>query len=85
MKPIFGLLYTVLFFSYVATALFVVFHIVRYSLSRKAALFGILLFSSVLTTLLFTNALLFFSLPFDNLLSPAAPGSSFGTDAAHWR
>jgi len=68
MKPIFGLLYTVLFFSYMVTALFIVYHILKYSLSPKTRLFGSLLFLGVLTVLLFTNALLFFSLPVDTLL-----------------
>ncbi len=68
MKPLFGLLYTLLFFSYVTVGLFVLFHILRYSLSRPAAVFGTILFVSVLLVLLFTNAIIFFSLPFDTLL-----------------
>ena len=68
MRPLFGLLYTVLFFSYVATAAFIVFHIIRYSLDRKIAFFGVVLFVSVLAVLLFTNAMLFFSLPIETLL-----------------
>lgn len=65
MREIFGLLYTLLFFSYVATALFIVYHIVRYSMSRGAMLFGLVLFLSVITILVFTNAMIFFSLPLD--------------------
>ncbi|MEK7181661.1 MAG: hypothetical protein AAB519_03780 [Patescibacteria group bacterium] len=68
MKPIFGLLYTVLLFSYIATALFIVFHVIRYSLTTRTRFFGAVLFLSVLGVLLFTNALLFFSLPFDILV-----------------
>ncbi len=68
MRFVFGLLYTFLFFSFVITGLFVVFHLLRYSLNRKVALFGTLLFISVLAILLFTNALLFFSLPLEEML-----------------
>ncbi|OGI15613.1 MAG: hypothetical protein A3E38_01610 [Candidatus Moranbacteria bacterium RIFCSPHIGHO2_12_FULL_54_9] len=67
MQSIFGLLYTVLLFSYVIAALFIVFHIVRYSLKRSAALFGVTLFAVVFFVLLFTNAVIFFSLPIDTL------------------
>ncbi|MEK9151712.1 MAG: hypothetical protein AAB547_03715 [Patescibacteria group bacterium] len=69
MPSIFGLLYTILFFSYIATALFIIFHITRYSLKRGLALFGVTLFLVVFTTLVFTNALIFFSLPLDTMLS----------------
>lgn len=68
MKSIFGLLYTVLFFSYIAAAVFIVFHIVRYSLKRDAMLFGITLFLVVFFVLIFTNAIIFFSLPLDKIL-----------------
>ncbi len=69
MQSIFGLLYVLLFFSYIVTALFIVFHIVRYSLKRGLALFGVTLFLFVFTILIFTNALIFFSLPLNSLLS----------------
>lgn len=68
MKPFFGLLYTLLFFSYVAIGTFVLFHILRYSISRRNGFLGAFLFITVLGVLLFTNALLFFSLPLDMLL-----------------
>lgn len=65
---IFKLLYTLLFFSYVVVALFIVFHIFRYSLKRGTAVFGATLFLIVFFILLFTNALIFFSLPLDTLI-----------------
>lgn len=68
MRSIFGLLYTVLFFSYIATALFVVFHIVRYSIKRSSMLFGLVLFLVVFFVLILTNAVIFFSLPLDKML-----------------
>lgn len=68
MRLVFGLLYTFLFFSFVATALFIVFHLLRYSLNRRVALWSAALFLFVFIILLITNAALFFSLPFDTLL-----------------
>ena len=68
MQSIFGLLYTLLFFSYIMTALFIVFHIVRYSLKRGLALFGVTLFLLVFFILVFTNMLIFFSLPISAIL-----------------
>ncbi|HLC95177.1 MAG TPA: hypothetical protein VJH89_01695 [Patescibacteria group bacterium] len=68
MQQIFGLLYTVLFFSYLLIALFIVFHIARYSLKKSTATFGITVFLVVFFVLVFTNAILFFALPLNNLL-----------------
>lgn len=68
MRPLFSLLYTVLFFSYITVGLFIVFHFARYSLKRSAAVLGITLFLVVFFILIFTNALLFFSLPIDAIL-----------------
>ncbi|MDP3957311.1 MAG: hypothetical protein Q8Q10_02310 [bacterium] len=67
-QSIFGLLYALLFFSYVIMALFIVFHIFRYSLKRSTANFGATLFLIVFLILIFTNAILFFSLPLGALL-----------------
>lgn len=77
MRPLFGLLYTFLFFSYVVTAAFIVFHLLRYSLNRKAAIFYTLLFLSVFGVLIFTNAVLFFSLPLDSFLISGASSSPY--------
>ncbi len=68
MQLIFGLLYTVLFFSFLVTALFIVFHLLRYTLNRKMALFSTTLFLVVFVILLMSNAALFFSLPLADLL-----------------
>lgn len=68
MQLIFGLLYTVLFMSFLVTALFIAFHLLRYSLNRKASLFGTLFFVAVFTVLLFSSAIIFFSLPLASLL-----------------
>ncbi len=72
MQSLFGLFYTLLFLCYIFAALFVVFHILRYSLDRKKALFGVTFFLSVAAILLFINAILFFSLPFSELGIPTS-------------
>lgn len=69
MPAIFGVIYLLLFFSYILIALFVIYHIFRYSLKRGSAFFGATLFSSVFLVLLITNTLLFLSLPFDELFA----------------
>ncbi len=69
MPSIFGISYLLLFFSYILIALFVVYHIFRFSLKRGTALFGVTLFSTVFFVLLITNTLLFLSLPFSDLFS----------------
>ena len=67
MRPILGLLYVIFFLGSLTTALFVVFHLLRYSLDRKVALFGTIFFLTVFVILLFTNALIFFSLPLETI------------------
>lgn len=77
MQFIFGVLYTFLFFTYVATGLFIVYHLLRYSLNRKLGFICTIFFSSVLTILLFTNAFLFLTIPWGNIL-PAQQNAAFG-------
>lgn len=69
MLGFFGIFYSILFLGYAFVSFFIIFHLGRYSLTRASAVFSITLFSVVLVVLLFTNALLFFSLPFESLLS----------------
>jgi hypothetical protein len=68
MRLVFGGLYTFLFFSYIVTGAFITFHLLRYSFHRKVAFFGTIFFLSVLSILLFTNALIFFSLPIEEFI-----------------
>lgn len=68
MSLIFGLLYTVLFMSLIVTALFIVFHLLRYTLNRKMAVMSTLFFLTVFVILLIANAVTFFSLPLAELL-----------------
>lgn len=60
-----GLVYAFLFLGYVIAALFIVFHLTRYSLDRKLASAMTLLFITVTTVLLWSNAVIFFNLPLD--------------------
>lgn len=73
MQLIFGLLYTILFLSLVAGALFVTFHLLRYSLNRRVAVLSTSFFLFVFAILLIINAALFFSLPLDTLLPVFLP------------
>lgn len=67
MRAFIGLFYTFLFFSYVTTALFIVFHLLRYSINRGVAIFSTIFFLFVFAFLIFINAMIFFSLPLDVL------------------
>lgn len=79
MQLLFGIIYTLLFFSCVAAALFIVYHLFRYSPSRTGAIIGMTVFLSVFFVLLFTNAVLFFTLPLDSFLSIDFDMTSPGT------
>lgn len=68
MQMIFGSLYAVVFLGYMGTALFICYHLLRYSGNRKQAVFTTALFLSVLGVLLATNVVTFLSLPLDELL-----------------
>lgn len=68
MQAILGLLYSVMFICYVFAAVFVVFHLLRYSLNQHYGRIGSLVFIVVVVVLLITNALLFFNLPLNDLL-----------------
>lgn len=69
MRPLLGLIYTFFFFGLITTSLFIIFHLLRYSLNRKVAIFGTIFFVTVFFILLFTNALIFFSLPIEEFFS----------------
>lgn len=69
MQAILGLLYSVIFICYVFAIVFVVFHLLRYSLNQHYGRIGALVFIAVAAILLITNALLFLNLPLDEILS----------------
>ncbi|MEK9173844.1 MAG: hypothetical protein AAB845_01100, partial [Patescibacteria group bacterium] len=68
MQTLLGLFYSLIFLCYVFAAVFVLFHLLRYSLNKRNGLIGALIFATVSALLLFINAFLFFSLPFEELL-----------------
>lgn len=65
MHSLFGILYALMFLSYVGAGIFIVYHFLRYSPTRIGATVGITIFLSVFLVLLFTNAMFFFMLPID--------------------
>lgn len=69
MQNFFGLFYLVIFLGCVMASLFILFHLLRYALDKKLALFMSLLFTVVTITLLISNTVLFFNLPFDSLIA----------------
>lgn len=77
MLQIFSLLYLALFFGAILTALFIVYHIVRYSLTRQSAVFGVIFFGSVFLVLLFANAFLFFLIDWVHVFESRIASSSF--------
>lgn len=68
MPQLLSLLYLTLFLGAVLTALFIVYHIVRYSLTKKSAVFGVTFFGSVFLVFLFVNAFLFFTVDWTSIL-----------------
>ncbi len=69
MKEVLGLLYSILFICYVFADVFVLIHLLRYSLNKQQGLIGAIVFAAVAALLLFTNALLFFNLPFEEIFN----------------
>jgi hypothetical protein len=69
MQNFFGILYVVFFLGCVLASLFILFHLLRYALDKKLALFMSLLFTVVTITLLISNTVLFFNLSLDSLIT----------------
>ncbi len=70
MHLLFGIAYLIFFFCVVIASLFIMFHLSRYSLNRQLAVGITGLFVVVTAVLLWSNSLLFLSLPLDTLLIP---------------
>jgi hypothetical protein len=68
MRILLGSLYSVLFLCYLFAGAFVLFHLLRYSLNKRHGIIGSIVFAFVAFLLLFSNALLFLNLPFEELL-----------------
>lgn len=67
-QAIFDTVYLIAFLSYLLLSFFIVYHIIRYSINKTTMVFTIAFFLIGTTLLLLANVLLFFSIPFDQLV-----------------
>jgi hypothetical protein len=74
-SSVFQIMYIVAFASYVLLALFIVYHLTRYSLDRSVMLFTVSFFIIGTLLLLATNAFLFQNIPFDRFTRNANTSS----------
>lgn len=70
MQLFFGITYLLFFAGVVIASLFIMFHLSRYSMNRRLAVGMTGLFIAVTAILLWSNSVLFLSLPLDTLLLP---------------
>jgi len=70
MQLFFGVTYLLFFTGVVIASLFIMFHLSRYAINRRLATGMTVLFVVVTSVLLFSNSMLFLSLPIDTLLLP---------------
>lgn len=75
MNQIVGLLYTILVIGLSGAAVFITYHILRYSLSKKKAFEGSVLFLAVFVFLLFTNMILFSQLDWGSIFETTVNSS----------
>ena len=63
------ILYLIILLMFIVSGLFVIYHIVRFSYSKLAMMFMLILFCCVTGILLITNISLFYSVNFSDILS----------------
>lgn len=68
MTGIFDLVYLLAFLSYLILTIFITYHLVKYSGNRAVMIFSVTFFLIGTGLLLFSNALLFFAIPFDQFV-----------------
>jgi len=61
--------YLVVLLFFVISGIFIIYHIVKYSYSKTAMLFTLLIFCSIMGILVFTNITLFFTIDFNDFIS----------------
>ena len=66
--PIFQIAYLIIFLAMLLMCIFVIFHIVFYAYSAASKIITLLIFVPVAAILLFTNAVLFFNIPLQDIL-----------------
>jgi len=71
--PIFQILYYLMLFAMFLMSIFIVFHIVFYSYTFASKILMLAIFVPVVGVLLFTNLLLFSTLPLDRIFSGMLP------------
>lgn len=69
MAGIFGILYLLLIIIYMIMALFVVYHIVRFSFHKSVTALTLVIFISVFMFLLFSNLTLFLAVKWEKVFS----------------
>lgn len=69
MLAIFGIIYLVIVLIYILAALFIMYHIMKFSLHKSTAVLTLAIFLPVFGTLLFTNLMLFLSINWNEILS----------------
>lgn len=71
MTEIINLFYLILFLGVSGVGMYICFHILRYSVSRKSGIMTTILFASVFVLFLTANALSFFRIDWQTLLGSA--------------
>jgi len=69
MLAIFGILYLAIVLIYLLTALFIMYHIMKFSLHKSTAVLTLAIFLPVFGTLLFTNLMLFLAIDWNGIFS----------------
>jgi cytochrome c oxidase subunit IV len=69
MLTIFGILYFILLIIYILAGIFIIYHLVKFSLSKSVMILTVGIFVSVFAALLLTNITLFFAIPWVKVLS----------------
>ena len=77
MQTLFHLVYTLAFLGYILLTLFIVYHIARFSMNKRVAVFVMIFFITGTILLLISNAILFFSIPLESFTLPGLSTSSF--------
>ncbi len=73
MLAIFGILYLAIVLIYLLTALFIMYHIMKFSLHKSTAVLTLAIFLPVFGTLLFTNLMLFLAIDWNEIFSFIIP------------
>ncbi len=69
MLAIFGILYLIIVLIYILAALFIIYHIVKFSLHKSTAVLTLAIFLPVFGVLLFTNLMLFLAIDWNGIFS----------------